>query len=279
MIDPATFEFNSEPNYLNHPPFYYRLIAILSPKIAGQPSSLVPIRMLNVTKVACGLMALLILGRRMQLAQPEFYAFAAMIAATPVLAPLAGSANNDNLGFVGGAFGMLGLYAYAGSFARSWLIVACCGMIAASAAKLTGLMLVGTTVTLTVALMAMRHRLSRMDLLMVAISLVVAGPGAGHKPGPNRPPRRPGPAFASARSAPQRPAVSSCCCRFTRTGADPHNFDHNKCARSLIWADITPSRTSYIRVIRPCGEGEEPRSAARPGRSFIRSQHLLNTEG
>lgn len=174
MIDPTTFEFNTDQNYLNHPPFYYSLLAVLGPSVTGHPPSLIPIRLINVAMAVFGLMALLILGRHMNLGRLEFYAFAAMIAATPVLAPLAGAANNDNLGFAGGALSVLGLYAYSASFSRSWLIVACVGMIAASAAKLTGLILVGTTLSMTLMLVGMRHKVSRIDLLIVAGSLAVA---------------------------------------------------------------------------------------------------------
>jgi len=174
MIDPTTFEFTTDQNYLNHPPFYYGLIAILGPDIAGHPSALIPVRLLNLAIAVFGLIALLVLARQMRLGRPDFYAFAAMIAATPVLAPLAGSANNDNLGFTGGAISLLGLYAYAASFGRSWLILACCGMILASAAKLTGLILVGTALAATFALLATRSRLNRIDGLIVAGSLLVA---------------------------------------------------------------------------------------------------------
>jgi hypothetical protein len=174
IIDPTAFEFTAEQNYLNHPPFYYGLIAVLGPNITGHPSALIPVRLLNVTIALFGLIALLVLARQMQLGRPQFYAFAAMIVATPVLAPLAGSTNNDNLGFAGGAVGILGLYAYAASLGRSWLIVACCGMIIASAAKLTGLMLTGATLVVTFALLATRSRLNRIDLCIVAGSLVVA---------------------------------------------------------------------------------------------------------
>jgi hypothetical protein len=174
MIDPTAFEFTAEQNYLNHPPFYYGLIAVLGPNITGHPSALIPVRLLNVTIALFGLIALLVLARQMQLGRPQLYAFAAMIVATPVLAPLAGSANNDNLGFAGGAVSLLGLYAYAASPGRSWLIVACCGMIIASAAKLTGLFLTGSTLVVTFALLATRSRLNRIDLFIVAGSLVVA---------------------------------------------------------------------------------------------------------
>jgi hypothetical protein len=174
MLDPSSFEFTANPNYLNHPPFYYGLIAALGPEIAGHPSALIPVRLLNVALAAFGLITLLLLGRQIQLGRPEFYAFTAMVAANPVLAPLAGSVNNDNLGFAGGAIGMLGLYAYAASSRRSWLIMACFGMIIASAAKLTGLLLAGGALAATLALLATRRRINRIDLLIVAGSLLIA---------------------------------------------------------------------------------------------------------
>jgi 4-amino-4-deoxy-L-arabinose transferase-like glycosyltransferase len=174
MLDPETFQFGAEQNYLNHPPFYYWLIATIGPQLLGRPESVIPARALNIALVACGLAALLFLARRMQLAQSEFYAFAAMVAATPVLAALAGSVNNDNFAFFGGAVSFLGLYLYAATSSRAWLIVACGGMLAASAAKLTGFLLVGTTLALTLALMATRRRPAGFDLLIAACSLIVA---------------------------------------------------------------------------------------------------------
>jgi hypothetical protein len=134
----------------------------------------IPARALNITLAAFGLAALLLLARRMQLVESEFYAFAAMVAATPVLAALAGSVNNDNFAFFGGAVSLLGLYVYAATSSRAWLILACGGMLAASAAKLTGFLLVGTTLALTLALLATRRRPVGFDLLIVACSLIVA---------------------------------------------------------------------------------------------------------
>ncbi len=174
MLDPETFQFGAEQNYLNHPPFYYWLIAAFGPQLLGRPECVIPARVLNIALVVFGLAALLLLARRMHLGQGEFYAFAAMVAAAPVLAALAGSVNNDNFGFFGGAVSLLGLYVYAATSSRAWLIVACGGMLAASAAKLTGFLLVGTTLALTLALMATRRRPVGFDLLIVACSLVVA---------------------------------------------------------------------------------------------------------
>ncbi len=174
MIDPETFQFGAEQNYLNHPPFYYWLMAAFGPQLLGRPESVIPARILNIALAAFGLAALLLLARRMQLGRSEFYAFAAMVAATPALGALAGSVNNDNFAFFGGAVGLLGLYVYAATSSRAWLIVACGGMLAASAAKLTGLLLVGTTLVLTLAVMATRRRPVGYDLLIVACSLIVA---------------------------------------------------------------------------------------------------------
>ena len=174
MIDPVTFQFDAEQSYLNHPPFYYWLVAALGPHVVQQPASLTFHRLLNVVLVAMGLFALLVMARRMKLEQTEFYAFTIMIVATPVLASLAGSVNNDNLGLFGGALALLGLHTYVASSSRTWLIVACCGLLAASAAKLTGLLLVGTTLTVVVALLAMHRKFCRIDAAIVAIALAVA---------------------------------------------------------------------------------------------------------
>ena len=143
LIDPDTFKFTERANYLNHPPFYYRLIAALGPEVSEQPASLIHLRLLNVAVGALGLLALLGLAARMKLEGLEFYAFAVSCAAVPVLAPLAGSVNNDNLCFAGGALTMLGAYSYLVSSKRSWLIVACAGMFVAGISKLTGLLLCG----------------------------------------------------------------------------------------------------------------------------------------
>ncbi len=174
MLDPETFRFGSEPNYLNHPPFYYWLMATLAPNVTGNRSSLVLARGLNVAIAAFGVAVLLLWGRRMRFDRPQFYAFAIMVASTPVLAPLAGSVNNDNLAFFGGAIALYGLYVYATRFDRLWLIVACCGLIVAGTAKLTGLLLVGSTLVLTLALLSTLARISLPDLLIASLGLAIA---------------------------------------------------------------------------------------------------------
>jgi hypothetical protein len=135
---------------------------------------LIHLRLLNVAIATIGLIGLLALAVRMGLQGLEFYAFAIMIVATPVLAPLAGSVNNDNLGFAGGAFTILGAYAYLSSRRRSWLIVSCCGMLVAGTSKLTGLMLSGGFMAALLALMTIKRMSSRSDIAIVAASLTAA---------------------------------------------------------------------------------------------------------
>jgi hypothetical protein len=36
LLDPQTFEFTSKPNYLNHPPLFYALLAALGPRLEGR---------------------------------------------------------------------------------------------------------------------------------------------------------------------------------------------------------------------------------------------------
>jgi hypothetical protein len=174
MIDPDTFEFTSEENYLNHPPIYYWLIAALGPEIRAHPSTLIFLRLLNVAIGALGVIGLLALAARMKLRHLEFYAFAAMTVATPVLAPLAGSVNNDNLAFAGGVFTTLGAYAYVASHRRSWLIISCCGMLVASITKLTALLLLSGFLAVLLVLMAMKQTTNRIDAAIVVVTLIAA---------------------------------------------------------------------------------------------------------
>ena len=67
MVDPATFKFTSEANYLNHPPVYYWLVAALGPQVREHPGSLIYLRLLNIVIAALGLGALLALAARMKL--------------------------------------------------------------------------------------------------------------------------------------------------------------------------------------------------------------------
>jgi hypothetical protein len=144
LVDPQTFQFTGKVNYLNHPPKLYALLALLGPTLEGHPQALLAHRLIDVAIVAVGFAALLWLGIAARFSREEFYAYAVPLACIPVLAPLAGSVNNDNLAFFGGALATLGAWQFVATGRDGWLALALIGLVAAGWAKLTGLLLTGT---------------------------------------------------------------------------------------------------------------------------------------
>ena len=147
MLDPQNFRFTGEANYLNHPPPFYLLLAKLGLAVEGHPASALAHRLINILLVAIGLTAVLAIGFAAGLPREQFYAYAVPIVFIPVLAPLAGAVNNDNLAFVGGAITTLAAWQLAATGRKAWLGLALLGMIAAAWAKLTGLLLSAGLIT------------------------------------------------------------------------------------------------------------------------------------
>jgi hypothetical protein len=174
LLDPRTFQFMQDENYLNHPPLFYALLAALGPKLEGHPHSLLALRLINVAIAALGVAVLLGLGLAARFPRQEFYAFAVPLACIPVLAPIAGSVNNDNLAFLGGALALLGVWQVAATACTGWLAIALAGVVAASWAKLTGLVLTGTMVSFVVAFLIWRRRLAWPCAIAVALGLMLA---------------------------------------------------------------------------------------------------------
>jgi hypothetical protein len=143
MLDAADFRFTGEPNYLNHPPPFYMLLAAIGPRLEAHPQALLAHRALDIALAALGLAALLALGLAARLPRHEFYAYAIPLACIPVLIPLAGAVNNDNLAFMGGAVATLAAWQAVATGRRRWLVAAFAAMILAAWAKLTGLLLAG----------------------------------------------------------------------------------------------------------------------------------------
>src|ERR1700722_182515 len=141
LIDPQNFQFTGEANYLNHPPPFYDLLAALGPRLEGRPQVLLAHRLINVAIAAIGFAALLGLGLAARWPRQEFYAYAVPLACIPVLVPIAGAVNNDNLAFFGGAVTILAAWQLLATGRQAWLAVALVGVIAAAWAKLTGLLL------------------------------------------------------------------------------------------------------------------------------------------
>ncbi|HEY5127986.1 MAG TPA: hypothetical protein VIJ35_11965 [Bradyrhizobium sp.] len=143
MLDPSSFEFTSEGNYLDHPSPYYVLLARIGPSLEGHPGAILFDRLFNVLLGAIGLAALMAVGLVAKLPRLPLYAYIVPIAAIPVLAPLAGAINNDSAAFAGGGIATLAALQLLSTGSRAWLLAALGGVILASWAKFTALLLVG----------------------------------------------------------------------------------------------------------------------------------------
>jgi hypothetical protein len=174
LLDPQTFEFTSAANYLNHPPLFYDLLAGLGPQLEGRPQALLAHRLIDVAIASLGFAALLGLGIAARFPRHEFYAFAVPLACIPVLVPIAGAINNDNLAFLGGALATLGAWQLVATDRAGWLTVALFGLIAASWAKLTGLLLSGAMLGVVIAYLLWRRRLSWSALMPIALAFALA---------------------------------------------------------------------------------------------------------
>jgi hypothetical protein len=174
LLDPASFRFTREANYLNHPPLFYALLAALGPALEADPTALFAHRVIDIALAALGFAALLALGLAARFPRYEFYAYAIPLVCIPVLMPLAGALNNDNLTFLGGAVATLATWQLVASGRALWLAVALAGMVAAAWAKLTGLMLAGGLVAAVVAYLLWRGRLPRSWATAAALALLLA---------------------------------------------------------------------------------------------------------
>lgn len=174
LLDPKTFRFTDRANYLNHAPAYYALLAAVGPRLEGHPQALLAYRLIDVGIGTLGLAALLGLGLAARFSRHEFYAYAVPLACIPVLVPLAGAVNNDNLAFLGGAVAMLGLWQSVASGRHGWFALALIGVVIAGWAKLTGLLLTAAMVSCVLTYLVWRRRLPSLWLVVAACAFALA---------------------------------------------------------------------------------------------------------
>lgn len=180
-LDAKTLNLTHGASYLNHPSFYYRLMAWAGPLIEGDRGALFVHRLMNIAIVLAGVWALLMAPMRAGWSTLQTYAYSFSIVSIPVLAPLAGSVSNDNLAFTGGALATWGAFRLFGAgpqASQRWGLAALClGVLVAGLTKLTGLMLVGGFALALGVLMALRGRLS-----LASLGCVVAAVGLASIP-------------------------------------------------------------------------------------------------
>jgi len=177
LLDPRTFQFTDKANYLNHPPAFYALLAFAGPTLERHPAALLAHRLIDIVIAAVGFAALLGLALAARLPRYEFYAYAVPLACIPVLVPLAGAVNDDNLAFFGGALVLLGAWQALATGRSTWFALALAGVVAASWAKLTGLLLAAPMLGAVMAYLMWRRRLPwSWALAAIAIFVLAAAP-------------------------------------------------------------------------------------------------------
>ena len=174
MLDPSSFRFTSEANYLDHPSPYYLLLARLGPNLEGHPEAILVHRLFNLVLAAIGLAALMAVGLVARLPRLAFYAYIVPLAGIPVLAPLAGAINNDNAAFAGGGIATLAALQLLVTGSRASLLAALGGVIVASWAKFTGLLLAGGLVAGVLLWLLWRGRLQSRWIVLIAIAALLA---------------------------------------------------------------------------------------------------------
>lgn len=174
MLDPSTFCFTGEANYIDHPSPYYLLLAWLGPNLEGHPRAIIIHRLINVALAAIGLTALMAIGIAANLPRLNLYAYIVPLACIPVLAPLAGAINNDNAAFAGGGIATLAAYQLLVTGRRGWLVAALGGIILASWAKFTALLLTGGLIAGVSFWLLWRGRLQPRSIVLIAIAVLVA---------------------------------------------------------------------------------------------------------
>jgi hypothetical protein len=132
-------------------------------------------RLINVAFAAIGLAALMAIGLAAGLPRLTLYAYVVPLACIPVLAPLAGAVNNDNAAFAGGAIATLAAFQLLATGSRAWLLAALGGVILASWAKFTALLLAGGLVAGVLLWLLWRGRLPSRWTAPIAIAALLAG--------------------------------------------------------------------------------------------------------
>jgi hypothetical protein len=150
------------------------LLARIGPNLEGHPEAILVHRLLNIVLATIGLAALLAVGHVAKLPRLAFYAYMVPLAAIPVLAPLAGAINNDNAAFAGGSIATLAAFQLLLTGGRRWLLAALGGVVAASWAKFTGLLLAGGLVGGVLLWLWWRGRLKLGSIVLIAIAAVLA---------------------------------------------------------------------------------------------------------
>jgi len=179
LVDLGDFDrWLDKRNYLNHPPGFYWLMAMLAQASASDAGLVLGLRLANVALSTGALAVAFWMAGRSGWSAAAQLSFMALVVFVPTLPVLGGIVSNDNLALLGGVVGCAGAFVLLQGERgwRPWALMAV-GFLLAGLAKLTAGLLCGLLLAIVLA-MLIRQRglggLSPYGLCALALAAVLA---------------------------------------------------------------------------------------------------------
>jgi hypothetical protein len=152
-------------NYLNHPPGYYWLMAMLAPLPISDAALVLAFRLANVALSTAAVAVAFWMAARSGWPAAAQLSFMALVAFVPSLPVLGGIVSNDNLALLGGVLGCAGAFVLLQGERgwRPWALMAA-GIFLAGLAKLTAGLLCGLLLAIVLATLVRRRGLGALSV-------------------------------------------------------------------------------------------------------------------
>ena len=175
MIDKANLQItNWRKNYLNHPPFYYKALALTLPQLEKNPQYIALYRAVNIGLIVASLILLFKTASELNLSLLGFSSFCALCTFVPGLALLGATINNDNLGIFSGALMFFAAHKFLKTSSTASFALLMAATLLAAASKLTCFLFVASFVLALLAMLFLKRKLSPVYIFTAIIVLVIA---------------------------------------------------------------------------------------------------------
>jgi hypothetical protein len=179
LVDPGDFDrWLDQRNYLNHPPGFYWLMAMLAPASAPDAALVLGLRLANVALSTAAIAVAFWMAGRSGWPPAAQLSFMALVVFVPTLPVLGGIVSNDNLALLGGVVGCAGAFVLLQGERgwRPWALMAV-GLFLAGLAKLTAGLLCGLLLAMVLATLIRQRGLGALPafgLCALAMAAVLA---------------------------------------------------------------------------------------------------------
>ncbi len=172
MIDKGSLEItNWRKNYLNHPPFYYKALAMALPQLEGHPEYIPLYRAANIALIASALCLLYAFAAGLNLSLLGFSSFCALCTFVPWLPLLSATISNDNLGIFSGALSLYAVQRFLKTQTGFNFFLILISVLLAAASKLTCFIFVAVFAFTFLAPFLFERKLSRFYII-TAVAII-----------------------------------------------------------------------------------------------------------